>query len=122
MSNNKEQAQNEIKERRIKSIYRWLNPQETNEFLSGQKELDQKTSPRNDNKRTEIFPSKEEIIERAKLIQQNKLDDEELYNFSGQFGPIRLLKKEQKLEIKKVLQQSGIELPLEWQEYIDDEE
>ncbi|KAF0980771.1 hypothetical protein FDP41_013254 [Naegleria fowleri] len=83
-------------EQRIRTLYRWLNPQQTAQFFSSGSATSVGSEKETSSKETKLFPSKEEILKRAKLIEENRLDDEELYKFSCQFGPVSKINKRSK--------------------------
>lgn len=105
-------------ERRMKNLYRWLNPKETNEFLNSDFETPKTIA--NVEKDAKLFPSELEILDRAKLIEKNQVDDEELYSFSSQFGPISRLTKDQKKDILKLIEKNRIDIPIEYKTYLTD--
>ncbi|KAG2393045.1 hypothetical protein C9374_009622 [Naegleria lovaniensis] len=108
-------------EQRIRTLYRWLNPQQTAQFFSSDSvRVGSDNAKETSTKEASLFPSKEEILERAKLIEQNRLDDEELYKFSCQFGPVSKLTRDKKIDLLKLIENSGIDLPSEYKMYLDD--
>ncbi|KAL9651474.1 hypothetical protein ABK040_001421 [Willaertia magna] len=123
------EEEEEKKKRRIQNLYRWINPEivknnqpselhsslstsnssSSNNYNSNKNHSFKKEEKINEKK---LFPTREEILEKAKEIQEVE------FSFNNSFGPIKMLNKEERKEIYKLLvKQYHIDLS-EWKSFL----